>query len=42
VLVVSPQVPDCSPVPGFSIPVLVVYVLAISHPQAAIFVQLTL
>ena len=28
-LVVSPQVPDCSPVAGFSIPVLVVYELAI-------------
>ena len=28
VLVVVPQVPDCSPDPGFSIPVFTVYVLA--------------
>jgi hypothetical protein len=40
VLVVVPQVPDCSPVAISSIPPFDVYVLAISLPYAAISVQI--
>ena len=39
-LTVSPQVPDCSPSAGFSIPVLRVYELGIGPPYAATVTQL--